>query len=221
MKQCHYCKENGFSASLQILHISWNSKVDWRVRNCSSFFAMVRHIYQFHALPFHLFKIHFILYFILRPIFQRVSFFFRLPHQNPVFNHLLLHTLSHAPSTSSFFILFPNNICRAVKIMELLVTQFFFQHPFISSLFGPDISNIFMSQVHIFSPTLFTSSVSTRTNGSPNTEIHMLRIQKELPKCASKRLDVDLERRHIFFLPCDSQTSCQTMGSTANKVTRA
>lgn len=147
MKQYHCCKASSFSASLQNLHISRNSKVYCCIQNCS-FFAMLSHIYKLHAL-FNFFKIHLILSLSM-PSLPNGLFFLQAFSPKPCIQPSSSPYLSHAPSTSSFLILSPNNIRRLVQIMEILVMQFFPTSCYFLRLWPKHLQHLRVSHAYFF-----------------------------------------------------------------------
>jgi len=93
------------------------------VRAPPSHFLKIQ-LHPFHSPTFHFLKIHFNIILPSTSGFPMKTLSLRVPHQYTVYASSLAHTryMTH-PSHSPRFD-HPNNICRGLQIIKLLITQF-------------------------------------------------------------------------------------------------
>jgi hypothetical protein len=96
MEQNLFCKANRFSASQEIIRISWNLKVHYSIYKCPPFVPVLSHTDPFHALTSHFLKIHLNVILSSTPGSSKCSLSFRVPHQNPVYTSPVPHTTLRA-----------------------------------------------------------------------------------------------------------------------------
>ena len=103
MEQSPSWEATQFAASQEIPHILWNLKVPYRIHKSPPPVPTLSQLDPVHTPTSHFLKIQ-----LQTPIYAWVSqvvFFFRFPHQNPVYASPLPHTLHALPM--SFLILSP------------------------------------------------------------------------------------------------------------------
>ena len=124
MTQNRSWEANRFSASQEILRISWNPKAHYHIHTCPSPVPILTHINPVHTSKSHSLKINLIIILPFMPGSSKWSLSFRIPHQNPVYNSTHPQTcyMPRLPHTTRFY--HPNNIGWGVKITQLLIIWF-------------------------------------------------------------------------------------------------
>ena len=112
---------DGFSASPETTRILWNPKVHFYIYNRVPPASILSQLDPVHNPVSHFLKTHLNVIFLYTLGSPKWSLSFRLPHQNPVYTSLLLHTcyMPRPFRSSRFYHL--KNIGWAVQTIKLLI----------------------------------------------------------------------------------------------------
>jgi len=92
MQQSPQSEARQFSASREIPHILWNSKVHYRIHNSLPPVSILSQINPVHATTSHFLKIHLNIILSYMSGSSKWSLSLKFPHQNSVYNSALPHT---------------------------------------------------------------------------------------------------------------------------------
>jgi hypothetical protein len=139
MEQSPSLETNWFSASLEILRILWNSKVNFRNHKCPLPVPILSRIDIVHALISNLLKIHLTVVLPSMAGPSKWSLSLRFSHKNPVCASTLPHNCYMSlPHHSSRFD-HRNNFGRGLQIIKLLLMYFSLHFADTSSPLDPNI----------------------------------------------------------------------------------
>jgi hypothetical protein len=121
MEQSPSWEADQFSASQEIPHILWNTKVHYSTHKCPPPVLILSQLNPVHTPTSHFLKIHRNIILPSKPGSLQWSLSLRFPHQNPVYTSPLPPTCYVPCSSNSSQFYHPRNIEWGVQIIILLI----------------------------------------------------------------------------------------------------